>query len=123
MVTSSLSSIDILVALYYGGFLRFDPENPEWEERDRFLISHAQVSPALYAILGDLGFFDKKENDRFAQRGGKFGVHLQSDVPVHRMGLAMDKGYCYKYGGREVIPRHYGIDKGTLLKKITGMVR
>jgi transketolase len=80
-VTSSLSSIDILVALYYGGILRFDPGKPEWEERDRFLLSHAQVSPALYAILGDLGFFDKTENDRFAQKNGKFGVHLQSDVP------------------------------------------
>ncbi|MEW6076906.1 MAG: transketolase [Thermodesulfobacteriota bacterium] len=80
-VTSSLSSIDILVALYYGGILRVDPKNPEWEGRDRFLLSHAQVSPALYAILGDLGFFDKKELDRFAMKNGRFGVHLQSDVP------------------------------------------
>lgn len=80
-VTSSLSSIDILVTLYYGGILRVDPGNPKWEGRDRFLLSHAQVSPALYAILGDLGFFDKKESGRFAQKNGKFGVHLQSDVP------------------------------------------
>jgi len=80
-VTSSLSSIDILVALYYGGILRVDPGNPEWEGRDRFLLSHAQVSPAMYAILGDLGFFDKKELDLFARENGRFGVHLQSDVP------------------------------------------
>ena len=80
-VTSSLSSVDILVALYYGGILRVDPENPEWKDRDRFLLSHAQVSPAMYAILGDLGFFNKRDIDFFAQENGRFGVHLQDDVP------------------------------------------
>lgn len=80
-VTSSLSSIDIMVALYYGNIMRFDPKNPKWEERDRFILSKGQASPALYAILADLGYFDKKELDKFAQKGGKFGVHLQCDVP------------------------------------------
>ena len=79
--TSCLSSVDILVALYYGGILRVDPGNPEWKDRDRFLLSHAQVSPAMYAILADLGFFDKQELDLFARENGKFGVHLQGDVP------------------------------------------
>ena len=80
-VTSSLSSIDILVALYYGNVLKFLPKKPDWAERDRFILSKGQASPALYTILADLGFFSKKELNKFAQKGGKFGVHLQNDVP------------------------------------------
>jgi len=47
----------------------------------------------------------------------------RSYIPVHRFGLSMDKGYCYKYGGREVIRQYYGIDQKTLLKKIIKLVR
>lgn len=80
-VTSSLSCIDIMVALYYGNIMRHDPKNHSWNGRDRFILSKGQASPALYAILADCGYFDKAELDKFAQRDGKFGVHLQYDVP------------------------------------------
>ncbi len=80
-VTSSLSCIDIMVALYYGNIIQFDPNNPQWPQRDRFILSKGQASPALYAVLADLGYFDPIELDKFAQKGGKFGVHLQHDVP------------------------------------------
>lgn len=79
-LTSSLSCIEILISLYYADILRFDPKNPNWEGRDRFVLSKGQASPALYAILADLEFFDKKELKNFAQENGKFGVHLQNDV-------------------------------------------
>jgi len=80
-VTSSLSCIDILIALYHGGIMRHDPADPEWEERDRFILSKGQASPALYAVLADCGYFDTKFLKTFAQKGGKFGVHLQDNVP------------------------------------------
>jgi len=80
-VTSSLSCIDLLIALYHGGLLNCDAANPSWPQRDRFIMSKGQGSPALYAVLADLGFFDQRELDRFAQQGGRFGVHLQHDVP------------------------------------------
>ncbi|MEO5360870.1 MAG: transketolase [Nitrospirota bacterium] len=80
-VTSSLSSVDIMVALYYGGILKYDTENPHWADRDRFILSKGQASPLLYTVLADAGFFDPSELDRFAQRDGIFGVHLQWDVP------------------------------------------
>lgn len=80
-VTSSLSCIDILVALHYGGVMRLDPANPEWNDRDRFILSKGQASPALYAILADMDFFPTEELSRFAQKGGSFGVHLQQNVP------------------------------------------
>lgn len=80
-LTSSLSCVDILVALFHGGLLRFDPKRPAWEGRDRFILSKGQASPALYAVLADLGFFDPGQLDRFAREGGRMGVHLQRDVP------------------------------------------
>ncbi len=80
-VTSSMSCVDILVALYQGCAMRHDPKNPDWSERDRFILSKGQASPALYTILADCGYFSMKDLDKFAQENGKFGVHLQNDVP------------------------------------------
>jgi len=80
-VTSSLSCAEILTILYYGGFLRHDPSNPNWKDRDRFILSKAQASPMLYTVLADREFFPKKEMDKFAQQDGIFGVHLQYTVP------------------------------------------
>ena len=80
-LTSSFSCTEMLVALYYGGVLRFDPKNPEWDGRDYFVLSKGQASPALYSVLADLGFYDKAELKKFAQKDGIFGVHLQHSVP------------------------------------------
>lgn len=80
-VTSSFSSVEILVSLYYGGILRYKASRPQWDNRDRFILSKGQASPLLYAILADLNFFPKKELRKFCQREGIFGVHLQNDVP------------------------------------------
>jgi len=80
-VTSSVSCIDILVALYHGGVLRYDVKDPQWKQRDRFILSKGQASPALYDVLADVGFFSKEELAKFAQKEGMFGVHLQNNVP------------------------------------------
>ncbi|MDD5347638.1 MAG: thiamine pyrophosphate-dependent enzyme, partial [Candidatus Omnitrophica bacterium] len=79
-VTSSFSSVEILVALYYGGIIRQDKDNPQNPGRDRFILSKGQASPLLYAILADLGYFPGKELGRFCSADGIFGVHLQNDV-------------------------------------------
>lgn len=80
-VTSSFSCTEILVALYYGGILRYKTSNPKWEGRDRFILSKGHASPLLYAILADLGFLPESEIWKFCQADGMFGVHLQHDVP------------------------------------------
>ena len=80
-VTSSLACTEILTILYYGGYLRHKPENPEWEDRDRFILSKAQASPMLYTVLADRGYYSKNEMKKFAQKDGIFGVHLQKTVP------------------------------------------
>ena len=80
-VTSSFSCTEILVALYYAGALRFDAKNPKWQGRDRFILSKGQASVILYPVLADLGFFPDDDLRTFCQADGKFGVHLQHDVP------------------------------------------
>ena len=50
-VTSCLSCIDIFVALYYGGILRHDPCDPEWEDRDRLILSKGQILLILIHLI------------------------------------------------------------------------
>ncbi len=102
-VTSSFSCADILVALYYGEILRYDTSNPRREDRDRFILSKGQASPILYVILADLGFFPQSEISRFCEADGRFGVHLQNDVPGaeitagslgHGLGIAVGMAFA-----------------------------
>lgn len=72
-LASSLSSVEIFVALYYGGILRFDPTNPRDENRDRCIISKGHGSVSMYPILADLGFFPKEELLRVCKAGSFLG--------------------------------------------------
>jgi len=54
----SLSATDILVTLY-NNVLRHDPKNPDWEERDRFILSKGHAAPLLYAVLADQGYISQ----------------------------------------------------------------
>lgn len=56
----SLSAVDILTVLYFHE-MRIDPKNPEWKDRDRFILSKGHACPALYAVLAEKGFFPKEE--------------------------------------------------------------
>jgi transketolase len=59
-IGGSLSAVDLLTVLYWGA-MRVSPERPQWEDRDRFVLSKAHASPALYAALARRGYFDVKE--------------------------------------------------------------
>ena len=56
----SLSVIDILTVLYWK-FLKHDPKNPSWDERDRFILSKGHACPALYAVMSKRGYFPHDE--------------------------------------------------------------
>jgi transketolase len=80
-LASSLSLVEILVALYYGRILRFDPMNPLWEKRDRLVISKGHGSISLYPILADLGFFGTEELGRVCMKGGLLGGMPDPSIP------------------------------------------
>ena len=56
----SLSITDILVALYFGGYVNVDPQNPYKPDRDRVILSKGHAAPSFYAVLALKGFFDKE---------------------------------------------------------------
>ncbi len=56
----SLSIADLLTYLYFKE-MKLDPENPRWEERDRFVLSKGHTAPALYATLAERGYFPREE--------------------------------------------------------------
>lgn len=72
-LASSLSSVEIFVALYYGGVLAFDPARPLAEERDRCVISKGHGSICMYPILADLGYFKAEELQRVCKSGSFLG--------------------------------------------------
>ncbi|UCC47439.1 MAG: transketolase [Gemmatimonadota bacterium] len=55
--SSSVSMVEILVALFFGGILRHKPDQPDWPDRDRFILSKGHGCPGLYAVLAERGYF------------------------------------------------------------------
>jgi len=56
----SLSAADIITALYFK-VLRYSPQNPQWPDRDRFILSKGHAAPILYAALAETGYFPVAE--------------------------------------------------------------
>lgn len=106
----SLSCMDILVALYYN-VMNIRPDEPHWEERDRFVMSKGHCCPALYAVLADRGYFDKAELATLR----KLGSHLQGHPDMRKtpgvdantgslgqgVAIAMGMALAAKHGGRD----------------------
>src|SRR5437763_2893452 len=104
---SSLSTLDVLYVLYEH-VLRFDPGNPDWERRDRFLLSKGHGPMAYYAVLARKGFFPTYELSRFLQSDGILGSHPdRTQVPGVEVstgslghGLPMAVGVAYALRAR-----------------------
>ena len=60
-VGGSFSSLDILVALFFGGVIRFNCHDHQDPRRDRFILSCGHVCPAYYAVLAECGLINKEE--------------------------------------------------------------
>jgi transketolase len=71
---SSMSMVEILRVLY-DSFLRFNPENPMWPDRDRFILSKGHGCLTLYAMLADKEFFPKEELLTFCAPTSRLGGH------------------------------------------------
>lgn len=75
-----LSVADILAVLY-GDILRFRPEMPDWEDRDRFILSKGHAALGLYAALAEAGFFPASELLTFYRNGSALLGHVSCHVP------------------------------------------
>ena len=83
----SLSILEILVALYYE-IAKVNPKNPKWEDRDRIILSKAHACEAMYAVLGEKGFFPKEKFNEFL----KFDSILQGHTEICTPGIEYSGG-------------------------------
>lgn len=93
----SLSSVEILYTLYFD-IMRIRPEQPDWSDRDRFLLGKGHAAAVLYSVLGHRGYFDKSCVFELGQNGSQFEEHPGKRAPAgvenisgslgHALGLA-----------------------------------
>ena len=71
----SLSEIDLISALY-ANYLRVKPDDPNWADRDRFILSKGHASPGMYAILAEMGFISNEDLKSYRVLGGVCQGHV-----------------------------------------------
>lgn len=69
-----LSAVDILTVLYHH-VMQISVDDPDWPDRDRFVLSKGHSSPALYAALASRGFISEEELATFDEVGGRLQAH------------------------------------------------
>ena len=70
----SLSAVEILVQLYFD-FMRLDPKNPKWPDRDRFILSKGHACPVLYSVMAEAGFTPKDKLNTLRKLGSIYQGH------------------------------------------------
>lgn len=70
----ALGMADLLTVLWYK-FIRADPRNPDWPDRDRFILSNGHTCPILYTILADKGYFPREELWKLRKLGALLQGH------------------------------------------------
>jgi transketolase len=79
-VGSALSMAD-LVAVLYGQVMRIDPAHPKHPDRDRFILSKGHACTAVYAVLAEMGYFERSELAHFGEDQSRFMTHISHKVP------------------------------------------
>ncbi|MBI4689573.1 MAG: transketolase [Nitrospirae bacterium] len=109
-LASSLSAVEIFVVLFYGGIINFDPKDPRWDSRDRFIISKGHGSISFYPILADLGYFNMQELKRVGKEGSFLGAIPDPIIPGydtvngslgHGLGIACGVAIALKRKGKD----------------------
>lgn len=104
--SSSWSAVEIVTALYFGGVLNYQPDQPWWEDRDRFIMSKGHAAPLLYAALAEAGYFERQELARLREVGSPVQGHpIQGMMPgveatTGSLGQGLSLGIGHVLGGR-----------------------
>lgn len=104
--SSSFSATDILVALYFGGILAYRSRQPDWPERDRFIMSKGHAAPLLYAVLAQAGYFDRdmlwqlRQIDSPVQGHPIQGLLPGVEATTGSLGQGLSLGLGHVLGGR-----------------------
>ena len=98
-VGGSLSMVDMLVLLYWK-YLRVDPARPDWEDRDRFVLSKGHGGVGHAVVLANKGYFPMEDLKTFNETGSKLGMHLDGAKAkgVDASTGSMGHGLCQALG-------------------------
>jgi len=106
-IGGSLSMADILTILYYK-YLNIDPSRPDWEDRDRFVLSKGHGGIGHAVVLAHRGYFDPQLLREFNHFGSPFGMHLDAnkspgvDVSTGSMGHGLGQAVGLALGARQL---------------------
>ncbi|HEX2049930.1 MAG TPA: transketolase [Actinomycetota bacterium] len=110
--STSLSMVELLTVLYFGGVLRYDPAAPGDPDRDRFVLSKGHGAPGLYAVLAEAGFFPVEELASLRRLGSALEGHpnmrrlpgVEASTGSLGQGLSMGVGHALaaRLDGRDV---------------------
>lgn len=78
---ASVFSVADVMAVLYTDILSFDPKNPKWDERDRFVLSKGHAGASVYISLAENGFFDTKELLTHYRNGSRLSGHVSHALP------------------------------------------
>jgi transketolase len=70
----SLSAVEMVVQLFFD-FMRIDPNNPKWPDRDRFILSKGHACPVLYSVMAEVGLAPKDKLNTLRKLGSPFQGH------------------------------------------------
>lgn len=110
-LASAFSAVEIMTALYFGGILKYDKANPNWEGRDKLIVSKGHASLVLYSVLKRIGYITQEELDTFCQPGSALGGEPKyGDIPGveattgslgHGLSFAAGVAMAHKLDGKE----------------------
>lgn len=96
---SSFSVVDIINTIY-SSHLKFDPNNPNWEERDYFILSKGHAATALYVVLEKFAFISQEDLDEYGKFDAILGGHPdRTKIPgVEASTGSLGHGFPYSVG-------------------------
>lgn len=81
-LASAFSAVEIMTALYFGGILKYDKDDPSWSGRDKLIVSKGHGSLVLYSVLKRIGYITQEELHTFCQPGSVLGGEPKyGDIP------------------------------------------
>ncbi len=95
----SLSAVEIVTALYFS-VLRHDPKNPQWPERDRFILSKGHAAPVLYSVLAECGYLPIEDLSTLRQLDSRLQGHADRTLTpgVEMSAGALGQGLSFALG-------------------------
>ena len=101
--STSLSMVEVVTVLYFGGVLHYDPQQPHHPSRDRFILSKGHGAPGLYAVLAEAGYFPVEDLMTLRKMGSPLEGHpnmrrlagVEASTGSLGQGLSMGIGHAH----------------------------